>query len=156
MPVEIVLVRQFQPEDAEACSNLVRACMKSDPMMPPTAREQLLRAESAGTMCERASLFYIAVGMLGGGVAGVGGVDMNEIRFLFVEPGRQRRGVGSSLLKHLEALVPPALFGDIFVYSAPGAVGFYRSHGYQSGGEHAFAVGDCAVSTIFMSKRLSD
>jgi hypothetical protein len=60
------------------------------------------------------------------------------------------------LLGHLEALVPPALFADIFVYSAPGAAGFYQAHGFRSRGKHAFNVGDYVVPTIFMTKKLGE
>lgn len=154
MPAESGWIRQFQTEDAKACSDLVRACIKLDPLMPSGAREELVRAESPEVMCERARLFYVAVCILAGAVAGVGGIDMNEIRLLFVAPEHQHKGIGGSLLRHLEAMAPPALFADIFVYSSPGAVGFYRVHGYESGGGHVFAVGDKTVPTIFMTKKL--
>jgi GNAT superfamily N-acetyltransferase len=84
----------------------------------------------------------------------VGGIDLNEIRLLFVAPEYQRRGIGSTLLGHLETLVPPALFSDIFVYAAPGAEDFYRANGYRPKGDHRFMVGETAMPTIFMTKKL--
>jgi GNAT superfamily N-acetyltransferase len=147
-------IRQFQSEDAEECCSLVRACLSLDPLIPLAVKEDLLRAESPAMMRNRAGLFYVAVFMLGSRVAGVGGLDLNEIRLLFVNPEHQHQGIGGSFLGHLEALVPPALFGDIFVYSTPDAAGFYHSHGYRSRGQHPFYVGEYVVPTIFMTKRL--
>jgi predicted N-acetyltransferase YhbS len=155
MPADVEMIRQFREEDAEACSNLIRACLSLDLQIRDETREELMRLESPAIMCERAKLFYLAVCMEERSIAGGGGVDMNEIRLLFVDPERRRRGIGGLLLRHLEALIPPALFGDAFVYSAPGAMGFYRAHGYQPGGEYDFKVSGHTVPTVFMAKRLA-
>lgn len=154
MPADGCIIRQFTPEDAEAASAIVCSCLRLDPMVPASARDELILMESPASMIERSRLFYMAVSVHAGLVAGVAGVDMNEIRLLFVDPGRQRLGIGSLLLQHLEALVPPALFGDVFVYSALGAVGFYREHGYRQEGEHSFVIAGHTVPTIFMKKVL--
>lgn len=148
------VIRQFVLEDAEVASAIVRSCLRLDPMVPASARDELILMESPASMIERSRLFYMAVCVHAGCIAGVGGVDMNEIRLLFVDPGRQRLGIGSRLLQHLEACVPPALFGDVFVYSALGAVGFYRARGYRPEGEHLFFIAGHTVPTIFMRKVL--
>jgi len=148
------MIRQFEPQDAEACSALSRACLRMDPMIAPDAREDLLRLETAAAMRERACLYYLAVCFHSGGIVGAAGVDMNEIRLLFVDPGQRRKGIGTSLLEHVEALVPAALFEDIFVYASPAAVGFYLSRGYLQGGDCRIAIGEYTFKTVFMSKRI--
>jgi putative acetyltransferase len=105
-------------------------------------------------MLERSGLFYLAVEELEGEIAGFGGLDLNEIRLLFVSPHYRHRGVGSAILRHLEDMVPPALFKDIFVYAAPGAVGFYQSAGFRSGGEYVFDFEGFPLSTEFMTRDL--
>jgi GNAT superfamily N-acetyltransferase len=154
MPEEAVLIRQFQPQDAVACSRIVRACLELDAQFPPAAKQEILRAEIPELMCERARCFYAAVLVAGDEVTALGGVELNEIRLLCVSPSRWRQGMGRSLLTHLESWVPPALFSDIFVYAAPGAVKFYRAHGYQPEGEQVFVAGSGSVPTVFMTKRL--
>jgi GNAT superfamily N-acetyltransferase len=154
MPADGGMIRQFRPEDAEAASEIVCSCLRLDPMVPASARDELILMESPASMIERSRLYYMAVCVHAGLVAGVAGVDMNEIKLLFVDPGRQRLGMGSRLLQHLEAWVPPALFGDVFVYSALGAAGFYRAHGYRPEGEHSFVIAGHTVTTIFMKKVL--
>ena len=156
MPAPARLIRQFQSEDAGSCCDLVCACLRIDPLVPPAAVERLVRAESPAAMRERAKLFYLAVCVVEGCIAGVAGVDMNEIRLLYVGPEFRSRGVGGALLVHAESMVPPALFRDVFVYSAAAAVDFYRAHGYNPGGAHLFDVGGAAMPTIFMTKRLAE
>ncbi len=150
------MIRQFKPEDAEKCCALVRACIEYDIELPAALGGELLAAESPESMRQRGNLFYIAVCELEGVVAGLGGLDMNEIRLLYVSPAHQRLGVGSTILEHLESMVPPAFFKEVFVYAAKSAAGFYRSRGYVSRGEHDFDLGDKKLPTIFMVKPLKN
>ncbi len=147
-------IRQFQPDDAGPTAEVVRACIRLDQTIPQAAREELVLIESPATMIEHSRLYYLAVCASGEKIVGVAGLDMNEIRLLFVDPEHQRLGIGTRLLQHLEGFVPPALFADVFVYAAPGAVGFYRLHGYEPRGDHGFMVAGQTVPTVFMTKRL--
>ncbi len=155
MSTRIGTVRQFRPEDAEDCSRLVCSCLDQDGSLSESARQALVQLESPAAMRERAMLFYLAVHAGETGILGIGGVEMNEIRLVYVHPAHRRLGVGRALLGHLEALIPPALFGDVFVYALPEAAGFYRANGYRAGGEHVFTFRDVSIPTIFMTRSLS-
>ncbi len=148
------MIRQFRSEDAQACSELVRATVEQDPSMGPELRRHLLRLESPRAMLERARQYYLAVFVDGSAVVAVGGVEMNEVRFLCVSPGWQRRGIGRKLLRHLEEWVPPALFPDVFVYSAPSATRFYEAQGYSPAGEDVVDVDGHPLPTVFMRKNI--
>jgi len=154
MPTEVDGIRQFQPQDAQPCHRIVCDCLRQDASLTPVWKESLLCNQSPANLLEYARLVYLAVYQVANQPAGVGGIDLNEIRLLFVAPEYQRRGIGSALLGHLETFVPPALFGDVFVYSVPGAEGFYRAHGYRPKGDYRFMVGTTAMPTIFMTKKL--
>jgi GNAT superfamily N-acetyltransferase len=148
------MIRQMQPEDALECSELIRACMEQDSSIPPLLRTELLGREEPEAMLERARLFYVAVCLAGGHLVGVGGIDLNEIRVLCVAPEHQKRGIGRRILQHLETMVPPAFFQEIFVYASPGASGFYQVSGYEARGEHVFTINGHDLKTLFMVKRL--
>ncbi len=147
------MIRQFQPEDAEACSNIIRTCIGVDAGLSETVREKLLRSETPKAMLDRARMYYVAVHQSEAGLAAVGALDLNEIRLLYVSPEHQGRGIGGNLLAHLESMVPPAIFSDIFVYSSPGAVGFYEGRGFRNRGRHPFIVEGEELPTVFMTKR---
>ena len=148
------MIRQFRLEDAEACCELVRACIRYDLELPQAQRLALLQMESSQSMHERGKLYYLAVYESERTVVGLGGLDMNEIRMLFVSPACQRRGIGKAILEHLEAMVPPALFREVFVYAALSAASFYRARGYSEHGEHFFDWCGQRLTTIFMTKKL--
>lgn len=143
----------MRPGDAAACSALVRACIERDASLPAALRGALAQGERPEAMQERARLYYFAVGETEGRPAGVGAIDWNEIRMLCVAPDLQRCGIGSLILHHLEAMVPPELFREIFVYASLSAAGFYAHNGYEARGRHAFNIDRYEIETVFMVKR---
>jgi citrate lyase synthetase len=146
--------RQFRPEDARSCCDILRAIAENETSLSPELRKAILATEVPDLMLERAALFYVAVCENDLGIVAVGGLDLNEIRFLAVLPSCQRLGFGRLILEHLESMVPPALFRDVFVYASPEAEGFYRTCGYASGGSETLEVRGCQVPTVFMTRRL--
>ena len=103
-------------------------------------------------LAEVSGLYYLAVYELGAQIVGLCGLDLNEIRLLYVSPLYHRRGIGSALLEHIESMVPAALFSDIFVYSASSAQSFYQARGFRNGGELTLELNGIAVPTVFMTK----
>jgi N-acetylglutamate synthase-like GNAT family acetyltransferase len=111
--------------------------------------------EMPQSMLERAGLFYIAIFEEETRIVGVAGLDMNEIRLLFVLPDRQRSGIGRALLDHIKAMAPGVLFSDIFVYSSLQSVGFYKACGFAEKGPYEFDIGGETLSTVFMTCPIS-
>lgn len=146
------MIRQFRPEDAHACSDIIASCVRADSTLNESLRAILLQAEKPERMMERSRLFYIAVFEENSAIRGFGGLELNEIRLLYVDPEHHRKRIGSEILLHLHSLVPTAVFSDIFVYSAPRAAGFYRNHGYQSEGDYLFDIEGEALPTVFMTR----
>ena len=101
-------------------------------------------------MTEHAKHFYIAVYELEDRILGVAGLDLNEIRLLYVSPEYQRRGIGRMLLEHIRSMVPGILFADVFVYSSEQAVAFYKACGFVEKGPYAFDLEGEALRTVFM------
>jgi GNAT superfamily N-acetyltransferase len=145
------MIRQFQPEDAASCCRLIHACLDGDASFSFALREKIRSGETPPVMNERARLFYVAVCELENRIVGLGGLDMNEIRLLYVSPQHQRRGIGRALFEHLKAMVPGILFPDIFVYSTLQAVGFYKACGFMEKGPFCFDLAGEPLPTIFMT-----
>jgi GNAT superfamily N-acetyltransferase len=148
------MIRQFRREDAQFCCRLVHSCLQQDTSLSAALREKILNGETPLAMEERSRLFYLAVYEAEGQILGIAGLDMNEIRLLFVAPGHQRRGIGRALLEHISAMVPAYLFQDIFVYSAIPAVSFYSAHGFIEKGQVSFELGGESMPAVFMTLQI--
>ncbi len=145
-------IRRFRPEDAPRCCRLICDCLDVDPSLPSPLRKKLREGETPRAMAERACLFYLAVYELSGGIVGLAGVDLNEIRLLYVSPERRKSGIGRALLDHVAAMAPGSFFSEIFVYAMPSAVGFYRAMGFEEKGPVSFQIHDEILRTVFMTR----
>ena len=69
------------------------------------------------------------------GLAGIIGYqplrDVTLVRHLYVQPGRQRQGIGSALLRHVIALTETSLLLVGMWADAAWAVRFYERHGFS-------------------------
>jgi N-acetylglutamate synthase-like GNAT family acetyltransferase len=102
-------------------------------------------------MVERARLYYVVVYEAESRILAIAGLDMNEIRLLYVSMEHQRRGIGRILLEHLKGMVPCTLFSEIFAYSTESAVDFYKACGFINKGPFTFDLEGEALQTIFMT-----
>jgi N-acetylglutamate synthase-like GNAT family acetyltransferase len=145
------MIRQFRPEDAHSCCVLIQTCLDSDPSISPSLLKKLRETESPQTILERAKLFYLAVYELESTIVGLAGLDLNEIRLLYVSPKHWRIGIGRALLNHLAAMTPASFFAEIFVYSSLSAVDFYKAQGFSEKGPASFIIEGETIPTIFMT-----
>jgi GNAT superfamily N-acetyltransferase len=68
-------------------------------------------------------------------IIGFGGIDVDakvQLKWLYLLPQYQRAGIGSQLLHRLEAIGWAAGLSLLRLHSAPGAIEFYRRHGYKA------------------------
>lgn len=145
------MIRQFKFEDALPCCDLIRGCVQQDISISDSLRARILETETPQSMIERASLFYIAVYESEHGIAGLAGLDLNEVRLLFVTADSRRAGIGRALIEHLKTLVPGTLFRDMFVYASTESAEFYRSCGFVERGRVEVEIGEEKLPTVFMT-----
>ena len=145
------MIRQFKVEDASACCDLIRACVQDDLSIPEALRARILATETPQSVIERASLYYVAVYEWERRIVGMAGLDLNEVRLLFVSPARRRAGIGRVLIEHLKAMVPGTFFFDIFVYASMQSVEFYRSCGFVEKGPFELDFDKGKLRTVFMT-----
>jgi GNAT superfamily N-acetyltransferase len=148
------MIRQFQSRDAACCSTIIQACLEGDPSYSLPLLEKIRSTETAQAMIERARLFYVVVCQLKNEIVGVAGLDLNEIRLLYVSPKHRKRGIGSDLLVHMKSMVPGFLFSDIFVYSSLQAVGFYAACGFIEKGPYIYDLAGEPLKTVFMTSAI--
>lgn len=76
----------------------------------------------------------MVVAAVEGEIAGFGGIDTNaveQLKWLYVMPEFQGRGVGTQILKQLEEIGWARGLSAIRLHAAPGAFLFYQRHGYR-------------------------
>jgi GNAT superfamily N-acetyltransferase len=129
-----VLLRAARGEDAAACGRLAAAALLAGGCaeLLPHARRAL--EDDSPLPCEQGRRL---VAERGGRLLGFTDFDPDQgyLRYLLVEPGHQRRGIGSALLRAVEAALAGAVTLDVFAVNHP-ALCWYLRRGYRiDGGE---------------------
>lgn len=115
-------IRIAQPEDKEAIQRIY------DAVVGPQADQDEARWDR---LIQQGGL---VVATDESGIVGFGGIDVHaaeQVKWLYLLPQHQRAGLGSELLRRLEGIGWEAGLDSLRVHSAPGAVNFYRRHGYR-------------------------
>ena len=128
-----VLIRQSTTEDFDAVLEIVNAAAQAYRGIIPADRwhEPYMPAAELSSEIADGVVFWVAADE--GGLLGVMGVqdrgDVSLVRHSYVDRTRQRSGVGTHLLHHIEHLVDtPILIGTWA--AATWAIDFYRRNGY--------------------------
>lgn len=137
-----ILVRPAEPADAPAAAALLRRSIaelcSADHYHDPETLDRWLENKTTERF-----LFWLSredavtlVALEGEEIVGVGGFGYDgEVRLCYVLPGRERRGVGSALLRACEALARARNLPRLVLKSTITARGFYARRGYISAGE---------------------
>jgi GNAT superfamily N-acetyltransferase len=115
-------IRRAVPEDREAVREVYASAVGRGAEFDEALLGRLIRAGG------------VFVAEVSAGVVGFGSIEVDaaeQVRWLYVLPGRQRGGVGSELLRRLESAAWEAGLRSIRLHAAPGAAGFYRRNGYR-------------------------
>jgi GNAT superfamily N-acetyltransferase len=115
-------IRRAGLEDGEAVQEVYAAAVGEGTTFDEEHLSRLIR-EGGVFVAEEAGV------VVGFGSVEVGAAE--QVRWLYVVPGRRGSGVGSEILGRLESVGREAGLESIRLHAALGAVGFYRRNGYR-------------------------
>ena len=124
----MIIIRPANTDDREAICRIYLAVIGEAGDANEAYRDELIR--SGGLL----------VAQSGDEVVGFGGIELHaheHLKWLYFLPEHQSAGLGSRMLKELEAIGWRSGLQSLRVHSLPGAVEFYRKHGYRAVEESA-------------------
>jgi N-acetylglutamate synthase-like GNAT family acetyltransferase len=149
----MIIVRRFEPKDAEAVSEVIRVTMRKSnrsdysmeilqPLIDYFSPEKVLQ------LCRERDCL---VAESDNQIVGTAALDKNELAAFFVLPDFQNKGIGSSLLKQIEQIARQKQISTIIVESSITGEPFYEKMGYCRNGSIKEGT---AGKQIGMEKRL--
>lgn len=154
----MVVVREATPADAASLFEVHTAAIRGLAGTHYDERELAAWSNVDGPACypvgDDDQLLLVAES--GGMVVGFGQLDLTaaEIGALYVHPDAARRGVGSTLLDHLETAAAARGESELLVPAALNAVGFYESTGYDVVERTTVKTGGVELAVVMMCKEL--
>lgn len=155
-----ILVQELRFQDIPEVVELVHSTIIRDPCFDYAQRQKLLAVTSLeGTqtsLLSGHSVVYVDAEDKPIGFCSVAG---NRIRFLFVNPKHQRRGIGGALLNYMERYSAGSDNSEesnkkLRVFSTESAAAFYEKHGYREIGRHYHMLDEVAVLRVEMMKSM--
>lgn len=118
----MLAIRVAQPEEKETIQRIYHALVGPHADQDETRWDRLIQQGGLVVATEERRII------------GFGGIDVlaaEQVKWLYLLPQHQGAGVGSEILKRLEGIGWEAGLEALRVHSAPGAVKFYKGHGYR-------------------------
>jgi N-acetylglutamate synthase-like GNAT family acetyltransferase len=129
-----VVIRSATTSDAAAISDLILRALHEVNIRdygPVLIAEQAKNWTVDGVVSKmQTRATYVAVD--GNNVVGTAGFDGKQVRTVFVRPDQHKRGVGSLLMRAVEALAIERGLDRLSLLSSITAQGFYQRLGYNS------------------------
>jgi len=88
-------------------------------------------------------------------IRGVIGLKDNEVKTFFVDPKYHGKGIGSSLLTHIESVISERGYIISKVYSSVSAKSFYEKQGYSIIREDSSVAGEGTMLRYYMQKKIT-
>jgi ribosomal protein S18 acetylase RimI-like enzyme len=145
-------VRRFEVADAGACRDVINACVPLMDGLNEPARAFILGKNTPEAIAAELGAGFALVVEEAGRLEGVGVLDGDEIRRVYVHPRAQRRGIGARLVRELEAEARRCGRNRLDLSASPSSVGFYEALGFRRGEELTTRNGEAEFVHVAMAR----
>lgn len=148
-------VRPYEPSDAERCCSIINEAIVAMDGLNEAARVRI-RANNTpdGLGADLEAWTALVVESNEGLVVGLGALDHNEVKRVYVDPAAQNQGAARSLMSALEAIARTRQLGQLRLEASPSSVEFYESVGFVAGQPDSLRVEDASFHFVHMKKAL--
>ena len=139
----MVVIRKFEPKDAEAVSDVVRLTIKisNGADYAPEILQPLVDYYSPEKMLQLSRERDCLIAEIENHVVGTVALEGNNIVTFFIHPDHQRKGIGVKLIVELEAVAAQKGLSKIALGSSITAEEFYTKMGYHRNGDDRMGKG---------------
>jgi GNAT superfamily N-acetyltransferase len=152
--VAVVTYRRFQPHDAEHCRRLNLACVADFTGVAAEAYERMREKIRAAPYQQDMSKVFCIVGVENDEVIGMGALDGNKIKRMYVNRRCRHQGIGRKIHELLESEARNRGVKQLELVSSLNAVGFYTKLGYKSVTEMRHHFEGAEVVNVIMTKQI--
>ncbi|QPC81451.1 GNAT family N-acetyltransferase [Phototrophicus methaneseepsis] len=147
-------IRFFQPEDATACSALVRRCIPLMQGMNTAAMQFVIDEATPKGILSDAAKGQAVVDVLEGQVVGMGMLLESEIKRVYIDPAYHRQGIGRRVMAALEDVAREQALPSIRIEASLNGIPFYEQLGYVQQEIEIFRLGEVEFHYMHMLKTL--
>jgi len=151
------MIRSFLDSDEERCREIIRSCFERNIVLDEKAKKYIFdKFTEEGFLSLEKNKYSIMVYEEDGRVLGMGAMEGNEIKKMYVDPVCHGKGIGGKLMSYFEEIGANNGANEIELHAYDNAIDFYRKCGYEMGGKYEFDFPelDNRVFVTIMTKKL--
>lgn len=145
------MMRLFTSEDENDCKYIVKRCFEETVDLDHKAREYFINEFTKdGFWLSEARTFPLYVYESSNKIVATVGLDVNEVKRMYVNPDLQGMGIGTEIIEYLKNLAKENKQQELFLYSWKSSVGFYKKVGFISVREFIYEEQEIKVPLVEM------
>ena len=147
-------IRQLLESDMAQCCAIINACVQEMDDLNQAARDFIIAKNSPERLFRELSAGYSLVCVDREKIIGLGCLDGQELKRMYIHPASQGTGAGHALLQALEQEAVHRGIEKLLIQSSLSAQGFYGQHGYCILQDEVIDIGEASFRVITMEKQL--
>jgi len=126
------MIRRFRKSDAETCSKIICEDIKRNKHIQEDSKNRIFRESTPDQLIKRRKSFNYVVYQQNKRILGIGGMHRREVRTMYVYHNFQGKGIGSQILKKIEAMAKNKGIKKLFLYTHTRPSTFYLKNGWKT------------------------
>lgn len=144
------------PGDENRCAQIIQACLPTMFGVNEAAKQYLFTKNEPIHLLTELAHYYTIVLIDNGVIKGLGALDGEEIKRVYVDPSQQGRGYGKTIMTKLEAEAQRRKKSKLTLQSSLRAEHFYQGCGFRSLGVQRLVREQLLFEYVLMEKTLGE
>jgi len=146
-----MIIREFKKEDAEQVNNVIYNSVNTDQSLTEKAVLKIKKDAEPSFLIANSKKIDYFVCEEDNKIVGVGALDNDELKTLYVLPEYRNRGIGSKLIEAREKRARLKGIKKLFLYTHPSSEKFHLDNGFKI----VKKFNDKAMDVVYMEKELT-
>jgi len=128
----MIKIRKFKKKDAKICSKIIAETVKKENIIVKKSQEEVIKASTPEALIERMKTRKYFVCKKNNKILGIGALNKNQVRTMYVLSNHQKGGIGTLILKRIEKEALKNKTKKLFLYTHPKPAKFYLKNGFKT------------------------
>lgn len=146
-----VRVRPYEPSDAGRCCEIINDAIAAMDGLNDAARAHVRASNVPDRLGRDLEDWTTLVVESGDQIVGLGALDDDEVKRVYIDPAAQGGGAATALMRSLEEIAAQHV-GTIRLEASPSSVGFYEALGFVRIADDRLDIGAASFRFVRMTK----
>ncbi len=125
------MIRKFRKKDVEECSKIIEVCVNQSKEISKRAKNNIKSSSTTEELIERMKRRDYFICEKNGKILGIGALNKNQVRTMYILPRYQNKGIGTLILKRIEKEAKRRRIKKLFLHTYLKAPKFFLKNNFN-------------------------